>query len=65
MSKVLEIDTTSFRAKCYALLRDVQARRYDKVVLTRRGKPIVEFRPLTSDTPGPGSNQGSAGSACG
>ena len=47
---VLEIGTTEFRAKCYALLRDLQARRYDKVVIIRRGKPIAELRPLTNDT---------------
>jgi hypothetical protein len=47
----LEISTTKFRAKCYALLRDVQARRYHKVVITRWGKPIAELRQLTSDTP--------------
>ena len=65
MSKVLEIDTTKFRAKCYALLRDVQARRYDKVVITRRGKPIIELRQLRSDAPGPGSNQDGADDAGG
>lgn len=48
---VLEIGTTEFRANCYALLRDVQARRYDRVMITRRGKPIAELRPLTSETP--------------
>jgi antitoxin (DNA-binding transcriptional repressor) of toxin-antitoxin stability system len=42
---VLEIGATEFRAKCYALLRDVQARRYRKVVITRRGKPIAELTP--------------------
>lgn len=48
---VLEIGTTEFRAKCYALLRDVQAGRYHKVVITRRGKPIAELEPLASRTP--------------
>jgi antitoxin (DNA-binding transcriptional repressor) of toxin-antitoxin stability system len=48
---VLEIGTTEFRAKCYALLRDVQARRYGKVVITRRGKPIAELRPMANDAP--------------
>jgi antitoxin (DNA-binding transcriptional repressor) of toxin-antitoxin stability system len=48
---VLEIGATEFRAKCYALLRDVQARRYRKVVITRRGKPIAELGPLTDGTP--------------
>jgi prevent-host-death family protein len=47
---VLEISATEFRAKCYALLRDVQARRYPKVVITRRGKPVAELRPLTNGT---------------
>jgi hypothetical protein len=48
---VLEIGATAFRAKCYALLRDVQSRRYDKVVINRRGKPIAELGPWTGGTP--------------
>lgn len=48
---VLEIGTTDFRAKCCTLLRDVAARRYHKVVITRRGKPIAELGPLASGTP--------------
>jgi antitoxin (DNA-binding transcriptional repressor) of toxin-antitoxin stability system len=48
---VLEIATTEFKARCYVLLQDVQAGRYRKVVITRRGKPIAELRPLAKDVP--------------
>lgn len=52
MSKVvLEIGATAFRAKCYALLRDVESQRYGKVVISRRGKPIAELGPWTGGTP--------------
>jgi antitoxin (DNA-binding transcriptional repressor) of toxin-antitoxin stability system len=48
---VLEIGTTEFRAKCYGLLRDVQARRYHKIIITRRGKPIAELTPGDCEAP--------------
>jgi hypothetical protein len=48
---VLKIGTTEFRAKCYALLRDVEARRYRKVVITRRGEPIAELTPSDLEVP--------------
>jgi hypothetical protein len=40
---VLEINATQFKAKCLALFKDLEARRYRKVVVTRRGKPIAEL----------------------
>ena len=42
---VLEINVTAFKAKCLELFKQLEARRYDKVVVTRRGKPIAELRP--------------------
>jgi antitoxin (DNA-binding transcriptional repressor) of toxin-antitoxin stability system len=41
--QVLEISATEFKAKCLALFKDLEARRYRKVVITRRGKPIAEL----------------------
>ena len=38
---VLEINVTEFKAKCLALFKELEARRYDKVVVTRRGRAIA------------------------
>jgi antitoxin (DNA-binding transcriptional repressor) of toxin-antitoxin stability system len=48
---VLEINVTAFKAKCLELFKQLEARRYDKVVVTRRGKPIAELRPAGTDVP--------------
>jgi antitoxin (DNA-binding transcriptional repressor) of toxin-antitoxin stability system len=48
---VLEINVTGFKAKCLALFKELEARRYDKVVVTRRGKPIAELTPALSEVP--------------
>ena len=43
MAEVLEINATEFKAKCLGLFKDLEAHRYGKVVITRRGKPIAEL----------------------
>ena len=49
---VLEINVTEFKAKCLSLFKALEARRYDKVVVTRRGKArSPELRPAISDVP--------------
>jgi antitoxin (DNA-binding transcriptional repressor) of toxin-antitoxin stability system len=48
---VLEINVTAFKAKCLELFRQLEARRYDKVVVTRRGKPIAELLPAATGIP--------------
>ncbi len=48
---VLEINVTAFKAKCLELFKQLEARRYDKVVVTRRGKPIAELRPSAAEIP--------------
>jgi antitoxin (DNA-binding transcriptional repressor) of toxin-antitoxin stability system len=48
---VLEINVTAFKAKCLELFKQLEARRYDKVVVTRRGKPIAELRPAATEIP--------------
>jgi antitoxin (DNA-binding transcriptional repressor) of toxin-antitoxin stability system len=48
---VLEISVSQFKAKCLALFKDLEARRYDRVVVTRRGKPIAELMPTSSEVP--------------
>ena len=48
---VLEINVTAFKAKCLELFKQLEARRYDRVVVTRRGKPIAELRPTEREIP--------------
>ena len=48
---VLEINVTAFKAKCLELFKQLEARRYDKVVVTRRGKPIAELRRPRDEIP--------------
>ncbi|HEX2478172.1 MAG TPA: hypothetical protein VHK45_02765 [Geminicoccaceae bacterium] len=48
---VLEINVTEFKAKCLALFKELEARRYDKVVVTRRGRAIAELTPAMDDVP--------------
>ena len=48
---VLEINVTEFKAKCLALFKELEARRYDKVVVTRRGKPIAELTAAEAEVP--------------
>jgi len=48
---VLEINVTAFKAKCLELFKQLEARRYDKVVVTRRGKPIAELRATETKVP--------------
>ena len=50
---VLEINVTDFKAKCLALFKELEARRYTKVVVTRRGKPIAELAPAQTEVPDP------------
>ena len=48
---VLEINVTEFKAKCLALFKQLEARRYDRVVVTRRGRPIAELIPAQAEVP--------------
>jgi antitoxin (DNA-binding transcriptional repressor) of toxin-antitoxin stability system len=50
---VLEINVTDFKAKCLALFKELEARRYDKVVVTRRGRPIAALTPAMNEVPDP------------
>jgi antitoxin (DNA-binding transcriptional repressor) of toxin-antitoxin stability system len=49
--EVLQISATEFKAKCLGLFKDLEAHRYRKVVITRRGKPIAELTPRDRDVP--------------
>ena len=50
---VLEVNVTDFKAKCLALFKELEARRYRKIVITRRGKPIAELAPAVGEVPDP------------
>jgi antitoxin (DNA-binding transcriptional repressor) of toxin-antitoxin stability system len=47
----LEISVTDFKAKCLSVFKDLEAHRYSKVVITRRGKPIAELTPPEREVP--------------
>jgi antitoxin (DNA-binding transcriptional repressor) of toxin-antitoxin stability system len=47
----LEISVTDFKAKCLGVFKDLEAHRYSKVVITRRGKPIAELTPPEREVP--------------
>ena len=47
----LEISVTDFKAKCLGLFKDLEAHRYSKVVITRRGKPVAELIPPEREVP--------------
>jgi antitoxin (DNA-binding transcriptional repressor) of toxin-antitoxin stability system len=49
--QVLEISATEFKAKCLRLFKELEAHRYRKVVITRRGKPIAELTPCDREVP--------------
>jgi antitoxin (DNA-binding transcriptional repressor) of toxin-antitoxin stability system len=49
--QILEISATEFKAKCLGLFKDLEAHRYSKVVITRRGKPIAELTPSDREVP--------------
>lgn len=38
---VLEIRASEFKAKCLSIFKDLEARRLDRVIVTRRGKPVA------------------------
>jgi hypothetical protein len=49
--RVLEISASHFKAKCLGLFKDLEAHRYSKVVITRRGRPIAELTPSKRQVP--------------
>lgn len=40
------INVTDFKAKCLSLFDELEARRVSRVIVTRRGKPVAELRPV-------------------
>jgi antitoxin (DNA-binding transcriptional repressor) of toxin-antitoxin stability system len=50
---VLEINVTEFKAKCLTLFKELEARRFDRVVVTRRGRPVAQLTPAFGEVPDP------------
>jgi len=49
--RVLEISASQFKAKCLGVFKDLEAHRYRKVVITRRGRPIAELTEPKREVP--------------
>ncbi len=45
-----QISASKFKATCLALMDEVQ-RTGEPIVITKRGKPIGQFQPISSDPP--------------
>jgi antitoxin (DNA-binding transcriptional repressor) of toxin-antitoxin stability system len=48
---VLTVTATSFKAKCLAIFDQLEGRKVDRVVVTRRGRPVAELRPARAEVP--------------
>jgi len=51
MKPDLTLTTSEFKRKCLAVMRDLEARKLSRVVVTRRGKPVAELRPTKRKVP--------------
>jgi antitoxin (DNA-binding transcriptional repressor) of toxin-antitoxin stability system len=51
MDDVLRVSATEFKARCLAIFRDLEARRLGRVLVTRRGRPVVEVTPAQTTLP--------------
>lgn len=51
MKADLTLTTSEFKRKCLAVMRDLEARKLSRVVVTRRGKPVAELRPTKRKVP--------------
>lgn len=50
---VLEIGVSEFKAKCLAIFKDLETHRLEKVVVTRRGKPVAHLTASAERVPSP------------
>jgi antitoxin (DNA-binding transcriptional repressor) of toxin-antitoxin stability system len=48
---VLTMTATDFKAKCLAIFDELERRKVDRVVVTRRGRPVAELRPARAELP--------------
>jgi hypothetical protein len=57
---VLRISASEFKARCLGLFKDLAGRRLDRVIVTRRGRPVAELTPPQGAVPDPwGAHRGS------
>jgi antitoxin (DNA-binding transcriptional repressor) of toxin-antitoxin stability system len=48
---VVTLSVTEFKAKCLALFDQLESRKVDKVIVTRRGKAVAELAPPAAALP--------------
>jgi hypothetical protein len=49
--RVLILSATRFKAQCLAVFDGLEGRKLDRVVVTRRGKPVAELMPPRTEVP--------------
>jgi antitoxin (DNA-binding transcriptional repressor) of toxin-antitoxin stability system len=48
MSRARTVNSSTFKAQCLALMKDVKAGRIDEIIVTRRGRPSVRVTAVES-----------------
>ncbi len=48
---LLTIGAAEFKARCLSVFRELEARKYSRVVITRHGKPVAEMVPPREEPP--------------
>jgi hypothetical protein len=57
---VVRVSASEFKARCLAIFGDLAGRRLDRVIVTRRGRPVAEIRPPQTEVDDPwGAHRGS------
>jgi prevent-host-death family protein len=49
MTRIETWNATEFKAKCLKILKRISARELDRVVVTKRGRPLAVLTPTPSD----------------
>lgn len=49
--KSVQVSVTEFKARCLSMFKSLERRRYTRVVITRRGKPVAEITPPRAAPP--------------
>lgn len=49
----LRVSATEFKARCLSIFKSLESRRFTRVVVTRRGKPVAEITPPSTAPPDP------------
>jgi antitoxin (DNA-binding transcriptional repressor) of toxin-antitoxin stability system len=51
VNDVLEVSATEFKARCLSIFKDLEARRVNRVLVTRRGRAVAELIPPRTELP--------------